>query len=281
MIATVTPNPQERIAATAARQRGHDVHAEAPPLLQVNELRVDVAGRAVLQGVSLDASAGTVTVLMGANGSGKSTFGLALAGHPRYEVRGGQARLEGVDLLDMPVHERARAGLFLSFQSPPDLPGVRNNLFLRTALNAVRESRGEPPLDAYDFLEDARAAARRLGLPEALLNRPVNDGFSGGERKRNELLQLALLKPRLAILDEIDSGMDIDGVRAAVALIASMRREGTAFVVVSHYLQLIEQLEPDAVLHLDHGRITRRGALALARDIAREGYGPARAGAQE
>lgn len=251
------------------------------PLLQVRDLQVDVAGRAVLQGVSMDVGAGTLAVLMGANGSGKSTFGLALAGHPRYGVRAGQARLGGADLLAMPVHERARAGLFLSFQSPPDLPGVKNTLFLRTALNAVREARGEAPLDAYDFLDGARGAARRLGLPEALLNRPVNDGFSGGERKRNELLQLALLRPRLAILDEIDSGMDIDGVRAAVALIASMRREGTAFVVVSHYLQLIEQLEPDAVLHLDEGRIARQGGLALAREIAREGYAPARAGARE
>ncbi|MEO5733338.1 MAG: Fe-S cluster assembly ATPase SufC [Rubrivivax sp.] len=241
-------------------------------LLDLRDLRVDVADHPVLRSVSLQVRPGELLVLMGANGSGKSTLGLALAGHPRCRVVGGQARFAGHDLLAMDVQQRARAGLFLSFQSPPDIPGVKNNLFIRTALNAVREARGETPLDAFDFLGDARAAAARLGLPDAMLGRPVNDGFSGGERKRNELLQLALLKPRLALLDEIDSGMDIDGVRAIVELVRDLRAQGTAFIVISHYLQLIESLAPDAVLRLDQGCIAETGGLALARDIARTGF---------
>lgn len=245
-------------------------HAE--PLLQVRDLRVDVGGRHVLKSISLDVPAGALVVLMGANGSGKSTLGLTLAGHPRYRVVGGEARFAGQDLLAMSPEARARAGLFVSFQAPPEIPGVKNNLFIRTALNAVREARGEAPLDAFDFLGDARATATRLGLPEAMLARPVNDGFSGGERKRNELLQLALLRPRLALLDEIDSGMDVDGTRAVVELVQSLRAQGTAFVVVSHYLHLIESLQPDAVLRLDQGCIAEAGDLELARQIERTGF---------
>ncbi len=245
-------------------------------LLSVRDLRVDVGDRHVLKSVSLDVPAGALVVLMGANGSGKSTLGLTLAGHPRYRVTGGQARFAGQDLLAMNPQERARAGLFLSFQAPPDIPGVKNNLFIRTAVNAVREARGEVALDAFDFLGSARAAATRLGLPEAMLARPVNDGFSGGERKRNELLQLALLQPRLAVLDEIDSGMDIDGVRAVVDLVKHLRERGTAFVVISHYLQLLESLTPDAVLKLDQGCIAEVGGLDLARQIARTGFVHAR-----
>ena len=242
------------------------------PLLQVRDLRVDVGERNVLKSVSLDVAPGALVVLMGANGSGKSTLGLTLAGHPNYRVASGQAQFGGQDLLAMNAHERARAGLFVSFQAPPDIPGVKNNLFIRRALNAVREARGEEPLDAFDFLASAREAAQQLGLPEAMLSRPVNEGFSGGERKRNELLQLALLRPRLAVLDEIDSGMDVDGVRAVVRLVQSLRAQGTAFVVVSHYLHLIESLEPDAVLRLDQGCIAESGDLELARGIARTGF---------
>ena len=242
------------------------------PLLQVRDLRVDVGDRSILKSVSLDVPAGALLVLMGANGSGKSTLGLTLAGHPRYRVVGGSARFAGQDLLALSPEARARAGLFVSFQAPPEIPGVKNNLFIRTALNAVREARGETPLDAFDFLGDARAAATRLGLPEAMLGRPVNDGFSGGERKRNELLQLALLRPRLAVLDEVDSGMDVDGVRAVVQLVRALRAQGTAFIVVSHYLQLIESLAPDAVLWLDQGCIAETGGMALATEIARTGF---------
>jgi len=242
------------------------------PLLQVRDLRVDVGDRNILKSVSLDVPAGALLVLMGANGSGKSTLGLTLAGHPRYHVVGGSARFASKDLLALSPEARARAGLFVSFQAPPEIPGVKNNLFIRTALNAVREARGEAPLDAFDFLGDARAAAARLSLPEAMLGRPVNDGFSGGERKRNELLQLALLRPRLAVLDEVDSGMDVDGVRAVVQLVQDLRAQGTAFLVVSHYQQLIESLAPDAVLRLDQGCIAEAGGLALANDIARTGF---------
>ena len=180
--------------------------APTPPtaLLQVRDLRVAIGERVVLQSVSLDIAPGSLTVLMGANGSGKSTLGMALAGHPSYRIDSGSALLDGKELLELPAHERARAGLFVSFQSPPDIPGVKNNLFVRTALNAVRSARGQEPLDAFDFLSSAKDAAKTLGLPATMLGRPVNEGFSGGERKRNELLQLALLRPRLAMLDEID-----------------------------------------------------------------------------
>lgn len=242
------------------------------PLLQVRDLRVNVGERTVLHSVSLDVAPGALVVLMGANGSGKSTLGLTLAGHPSYRAAAGQALFGGQDLLAMSAHERARAGLFVSFQAPPDIPGVKNNLFIRSALNAVREARGEEPLDAFDFLASAREAAQQLGLPDAMLGRPVNEGFSGGERKRNELLQLALLRPCLAVLDEIDSGMDVDGVRAVVRLVQSLRAQGTAFVVVSHYLHLIESLEPDAVLRLDQGCIAETGGLELARGIAHTGF---------
>jgi Fe-S cluster assembly ATP-binding protein len=241
-------------------------------LLSVQGIAVEVGERRVLDSVSFEIPRGRLAVLMGANGSGKSTLGLALAGHPRYQVKGGEVRLAGHDLLAMNVEERARAGLFLSFQAPPDIAGVKNDLFIRTAVNAVREARGETPLDAFDFLDEARTAASQLGLPQAMLRRPVNDGFSGGERKRNELLQLSLLRPRLAILDEIDSGMDVDGLRAVVELVRSLRAQGTSFLVVSHYLQLIESLAPDTVMRLDRGRIAEHGDLSLAQDIARTGF---------
>ena len=245
---------------------------DTQPILDVDALHVAIGEREILRGATLALRPGSLAVLMGANGSGKSTLGLALAGHPRYRVVGGAARLGGADLLAMSVEARARAGLFLSFQAPPDIPGVKNNLFICTALNAVRESRGEAPLDAYDFLGQARAAGKSIGLPDSMLGRPVNDGFSGGERKRNELLQLALLKPKVAVLDEIDSGMDVDGVRAVVELITRLRAEGTAFLIVSHYLQMIESLSPDVVLRLADGRIAEQGGIALAHEIARTGY---------
>ncbi|QEA14384.1 Fe-S cluster assembly ATPase SufC [Comamonas flocculans] len=241
-------------------------------LLQLRELRVDIGERTVLQSVTLDVQPGELLVLMGANGSGKSTLGLALAGHPQYQVVSGQALLGDQDLLAMQAHERARAGLFVSFQAPPDVPGVKNNLFIRTAINAVRQARGEEPQDAFDFLSGAKAAAKDLGLPATMLSRPVNEGFSGGERKRNELLQLSLMQPKLAVLDEIDSGMDVDGVRAVVKLVERMRAEGTAFIIISHYLQMIESLKPDAVLRLDQGTIAERGDMELARSIARSGF---------
>lgn len=241
-------------------------------LLQVRDLRVDVGERNVLKSVSLDVAPGSLVVLMGANGSGKSTLGLALAGHPAYRVIAGEAQFGGKDLLAMSAQERARAGFFLSFQVPPEIPGVKNQLFIRSALNAVREAQGQAPLDGFDFLASARTTALQLGLPDSMLGRMVNEGFSGGERKRNELLQLALLQPRLAVLDEIDSGMDVDGVRAVVQLVQNLRAQGTSFLVVSHYLHLIESLEPDTVLRLDQGCIAESGSRELARGIAQTGY---------
>ena len=242
--------------------------APTPPtaVLQVRDLRVAIGERVVLQSVSLDIAPGSLTVLMGANGSGKSTLGMALAGHPSYTIDSGSALLDGKELLEL------RAGLFVSFQSPPDIPGVKNNLFVRTALNAVRSARGQEPLDAFDFLSSAKDAAKTLGLPATMLGRPVNEGFSGGERKRNELLQLSLLQPRVAMLDEIDSGMDVDGVRTIVEQVQRLRAQGTAFIIISHYLQMIESLQPDAVLRLDQGRIAEVGTLELAQRIARTGF---------
>ncbi len=242
------------------------------PLLSVRDLRVDVAGHHVLTSLSLDIAHGEIVVLMGANGSGKSTLGMALAGHPRYEILGGTAMLNGKDLLAMAPEERARAGLFLSYQSPPDVPGVKTNLFIRTALNAVRHARGEKPLDAFDFLTRARSASAPLGLPDSMLGRPVNDGFSGGERKRNELLQLALLEPQLAILDEIDSGMDVDGLRAVIELVQKQRQAGCGFIVISHQLSLIEALQPDHVAWLQDGGVGELGDVELARRLAAQGY---------
>jgi Fe-S cluster assembly ATP-binding protein len=241
-------------------------------LLDVRDLHVEVAGHDVLKGVTLALPAGQLHVLMGANGSGKSTLGLALAGHPNYHVTSGSVQLAGKDLLALAPELRAQAGLFLSFQAPPDIPGVKNSLLVRTALKSVRQSQGEKPLDGFDFLKTARAVAKDLGLPAQMLNRPVNDGFSGGERKRNELLQLSLLKPRLAILDEIDSGLDVDGVRAVTTLVEKLRAEGMSFLVVSHYLQMIESLHPDAVHRMDGGCIAETGDIGLARRIAKTGY---------
>ncbi|MDO5653532.1 MAG: Fe-S cluster assembly ATPase SufC [Brachymonas sp.] len=242
------------------------------PLLSVRDLNVEVAGHHVLKGLTLDVARGQVVVVMGANGSGKSTLGFALAGHPRYTITGGSATLDGKDLLALEPEERAHAGLFLSYQAPPDVPGVKNNLFIRTALNAVREARGDSPMDAFDFLERARAISAPLGLPDAMLSRPVNDGFSGGERKRNELLQMALLQPQLAILDEIDSGMDVDGLRAVVDLVQQQRKAGRSLMVISHQLSLIEMLKPDQVIWLSDGRVGETGGLELAQRLAAEGY---------
>lgn len=245
-------------------------------ILEVRNLAVRAGERQVLESVSIDVAAGELVAIMGANGSGKSTLGFALAGHPRYQVVGGEARLAGADLLAMAPQDRARAGLFLSFQSPPDLPGVRNNLFMRTSLNAVLKAQDREPIDAFDFLERAKGIAGQIDLPAAFLNRPVNEGFSGGERKRNELLQLTMLAPKLAILDEVDSGMDVDGIRSIVETVARMRAQGTAFLLISHSLAMVEAMNPDRVAELDGGRIARIGSLDLAREIARTGFSRAR-----
>ena len=243
------------------------------PLLQVRDLRVNIGERTVLHSVSLDVQPGQLVVLMGANGSGKSTLGMALAGHPHYQVQGGQALLAGQDLLALPAHERARAGLFLSFQSPPDVPGVKNNLFIRTALNAQHEARGQEPLDAFDFLSSAKKAAKDLGLPEAMLGRPVNEGFSGGEKKRHEILQLGLLKPKFAILDETDSGLDVDALRI-VSEGVNRAKEANQFgiLMVTHYTRILRYIKPDIVHVFADGHFIKTGGPELADELEETGY---------
>ena len=241
-------------------------------MLEIRDLHVEVDGQPILKGLNLTVGAGEVHAIMGPNGSGKSTLSKVLCGHEDYEVTSGEVLLDGENILDMAVDARSRAGLFLAFQYPHEIPGVSNANFLRAALKA-RLPKGED-IDAVRFYKQLYARMDQLEMDRSFTSRSVNEGFSGGERKRNELLQLALLRPRLALLDEIDSGLDVDGVRAVLALVQPLRAQGTAFIVVSHYLQLIEQLQPDAVLRLDQGCIAQSGGLELAREIARTGFGP-------
>jgi Fe-S cluster assembly ATP-binding protein len=210
---------------------------------------------------------------MGPNGSGKSTLSYVLAGRDGYEVTGGSVTLNGVDLLAMEPEERAVAGLFLAFQSPVELPGVGNANFLRTAINAVRRARGEPELDAMAFLKDARARMKALGLKDEMLKRNVNEGFSGGEKKRNEMLQMAMLQPRFAILDETDSGLDIDALKLVADTVNSLRGPGFGALVITHYQRLLDHIVPDRVHVLAQGRILRSGGPELAAELEAQGYG--------
>ena len=241
-------------------------------MLKIDNLHARVAGKDILKGLSLEVKPGEVHAIMGPNGAGKSTLGNILAGREGYEVTAGSVEFDGKPLLELEPEERAAAGVFLAFQYPVEIPGVNNTYFLRAALNAQRKARGEAELDSMQFLKLVREKLAVLHLKDELLHRGVNEGFSGGERKRNELLQLTQLNPRVALLDEIDSGLDVDGVRAVVELVQRMRAQGTAFIVVSHYLQMIESLQPDQVLRLDQGRIAETGGLELARSIAETGF---------
>jgi Fe-S cluster assembly ATP-binding protein len=242
------------------------------PLLQVRNLAVSVAGTPVLQGVSLEVGAGEVHAIMGPNGSGKSTFAHVLAGRPGYEVTGGQAQFDGVDLFKLAPEERARAGLFLGFQYPVEIPGVNNAYLLKAALNASRRQRGEPDIDAFDFLNLVRAKMHTMHIDEALLTRGVNEGFSGGEKKRNEILQMLVLEPRLALLDETDSGLDIDALKIVAHGINSLRSRDRAIVLVTHYQRLLEHVVPDRVHVLARGRIVRSGGRELALELEQRGY---------
>ena len=244
----------------------------SPPLLEIDELHVRVEGREVLRGLSLCLQPGEVVALMGPNGSGKSTLAHVLAGREGYEVVSGRILLEGEDLLAMSPEERARAGFFLAFQHPVELPGVGNLYFLRTALNAVRAARGEPPVSAGRFLKEARAAATELGLGEAMLHRSVNEGFSGGEKKRNEVLQMAMLQPRVAVLDEIDSGLDVDALRQVDRALERLRGPNRAQLLITHYPRLLHHVRPDRVLVFVGGRVVREGRADLAERLEREGY---------
>ena len=242
-------------------------------MLIIENLAADVDGKRILNGLNLTVPSGEVHAIMGPNGSGKSTLSYVLAGREGYEVTGGSVTLNGVDLLAMEPEERAVAGLFLAFQSPVELPGVGNANFLRTAINAVRRARGEAELDAMAFLKDARAKMKLLGLKDEMLKRNVNEGFSGGEKKRNEMLQMAMLQPRFAILDETDSGLDIDALRLVSDTVNSLRGPGFGALVITHYQRLLDHIVPDRVHVLAQGRIVRSGGPELAAELEAQGYG--------
>jgi Fe-S cluster assembly ATP-binding protein len=243
-------------------------------MLKIKNLHAEVDGKPILKGLDLALNAGEVHAIMGPNGAGKSTLSYVLAGRPSYEVTTGTLNFLNFDLLEMAPHERAAAGLFLGFQYPVEIPGVSTVQFLREALNAQRKARGEAPLSGGDFLKLARAQAAALGLDAEMLKRPVNVGFSGGEKKRAEMVQMGILDPKLAILDETDSGLDIDALKAVGHGINTiMRRPDKAVLLITHYQRLLDYVKPDFVHVLAGGRIVRSGGAELAHELEREGYG--------
>ncbi len=241
-------------------------------MLQIANLSANIGAKPILRGIDLVVPDGQVHAIMGPNGSGKSTLSYVLAGREDYEVTGGTAMFDGADLLGMEPEQRAQTGLFLAFQAPVELPGVGNANFLRTALNAIRRARGEEELDAAQFLKLARAEAKRLQMPDDMLKRNVNVGFSGGEKKRNEVLQMAMLRPKLAILDETDSGLDIDALKIVGDGVNALRSPTFSALVITHHQRLLDHIVPDAVHVLLHGRIVRSGGPELARALEAEGY---------
>ena len=240
-------------------------------MLHIEHLTVTVDGTGILDGLDLDIAAGEVHAIMGPNGAGKSTLSNVLAGREGYEVTG-SVTLDGDDLLALTPEQRAAKGVFLAFQYPVEIPGVGNLHFLHTAVNAVRRERGEPEVSAGEFLALAKDHMARLDMDPAFLSRSVNEGFSGGEKKRNEILQMALLQPRLAILDETDSGLDIDALRVVAEGVERLRRPDRAMLVITHYPRLLEHLSPDRVHVLQHGRIVRSGGPELAGELEASGY---------
>jgi len=244
----------------------------ARTLLAVRNLTVKVAGVEILKGMDLTIRAGEVHAIMGPNGSGKSTFAKALAGHPAYEITGGTATFEGRDLFSLPSEERARAGLFLGFQYPVEVPGVANSQFLRLAYNTVQGARGKDELDPLEFDDFVREKMKLLDMDPAFLDRSLNEGFSGGEKKRNEILQMALLEPKLAFLDETDSGLDIDALRVVAKGVNRLLTAENAVVLVTHYQRLLDHIVPDYVHVMDAGRIVKTGDKALALELERRGY---------
>jgi Fe-S cluster assembly ATP-binding protein len=241
-------------------------------MLSIRDLHVSVAGKPILAGIDLEVKAGEVHAIMGPNGSGKSTLAHVLAGREGYEVTAGSVSYLGRDLLEMTPEQRARAGVFLAFQYPLEIPGVANVQLLRTALNSVRRERGEAELDAIDFLDAVKRKLALLGMDEQFLYRAVNEGFSGGEKKRNEILQMAVLEPRLAILDETDSGLDIDALKTVANGVNALRAPERAIVLVTHYQRLLNYIVPDRVHVLADGRIVRSGDAALALELEARGY---------
>jgi Fe-S cluster assembly ATP-binding protein len=241
-------------------------------MLEIRDLEARAGEKEILRGLSLTVNAGEVHAIMGPNGSGKSTLAHVLAGRPGYTVTGGGVTYKGRDLLAMSPEERAREGVFLAFQYPVEIPGVSNVYFLKAAVNAVRKHRGQPELDAMEFLALAKEKAKMVELDEALVRRPVNEGFSGGEKKRNEIFQMAVLDPSLAILDETDSGLDIDALREVAAGVNRLRSADRAMVMVTHYQRLLNYITPDFVHVLIDGRIARSGGKEMALELEEKGY---------
>jgi Fe-S cluster assembly ATP-binding protein len=242
-------------------------------MLSVKGLTANVGGKQILNGLDLEVGPGEIHAIMGPNGSGKSTFAHVLSGREGYEVTGGSVQLEGEDLLALEPEERAQKGVFLAFQYPVELPGVNNTYFLKAALNAVRKARGEPELDAVSFMRLMKEKVKILHLDDSLLKRAVNAGFSGGEKKRNEIFQMALLEPKLAILDETDSGLDIDALHVVADGVNALRGPERSMILVTHYQRLLDYIVPDYVHVLAKGRIVRSGGKELARELEEKGYG--------
>ena len=241
-------------------------------MLQIKNLQAGIEDKPILKGIDLTVNGGEVHAIMGPNGSGKSTLASVLAGRDGYDVTGGEALYNGNDLLDLAPEERAREGVFLAFQYPVEIPGVNSAYFLRSAVNAVRKHHGEEELDAMNFLKAVKVKMKELGLSEDFLKRPVNAGFSGGEKKRNEILQMTMLDPRLAILDETDSGLDIDALRIVADGVNRLRRDDNAQVVITHYQRLLDHIVPDFVHVLHDGRIIKSGDKSLALELEEKGY---------
>src|SRR6478752_1601447 len=241
-------------------------------MLRIENLHAEVDGKAILKGLSLSVNAGEIHAIMGPNGAGKSTLGYTLGGRPGYDVTEGSVAFDGQDLLELAPHERAAAGLFLGFQYPVEIPGISNVQFLREALNSQRRARDEAPLSGAEFLKLARAQADALGMDMEMLKRPVNVGFSGGEKKRNEMVQMGIMNPKFALLDETDSGLDIDALKAVGAGINRiMRAPDKAVLLITHYQRLLDYVTPDKVHVLRNGKIERSGGPELARELEREG----------
>lgn len=236
------------------------------------KVKLEEEDKAILKGVDLNVPAGAVHAIMGPNGSGKSTLSYVLSGRPGYEVTDGTASLDGVDLLDMDPEDRAAAGLFLAFQYPVEIPGVGNMTFLRTAVNSQRKARGQDEMSATEFLKTIRATAKTLKIDAEMLKRPVNVGFSGGEKKRNEILQMAMLEPKMCVLDETDSGLDVDAMKLVSQGVNTLRDAGRSFLVITHYQRLLDHIKPDVVHILANGRIVKSGGPELALEVENNGY---------
>jgi Fe-S cluster assembly ATP-binding protein len=242
-------------------------------MLEIRNLHASTAGTPILKGIDLSIAPGEIHAVMGPNGSGKSTLANALSGRPTTEVTEGQVLFEGQDLTEMEPEIRAREGIFVAFQYPVEIPGVGNNYFLKASLNALRTHRGEPELDAMDFLTLVREKMKLVKMPDELMNRPINVGFSGGEKKRNEILQMLLLEPKLCILDETDSGLDIDALREVAAGVNALRSPDRSMLIITHYQRLLDYIVPDHVHVLSDGRIVRSGGKELALELEETGYG--------